>query len=919
MTHKSLFNLTTLLMAATAIVAVRADAQEFYGLTPDADTYITNGGGSGPTSHHGGKSSVEVRWYDDGSTTRIRMGYVRFDIAGINPEFFTNEVTLSGTFTGSSYNGPGVWDVYGLNDTITAVDTLGVDWDDSEISYSNAAGVVNDAPVGTFGFTSDATMLGTLTLDGVDEQPLPFISNGSDLDFSSFLNADTDGLVTLLFISSTSDGKEYRIDSSEGSTSNGHGPMTLNFMFPAGDVDGYNGVDLADLQVIADNFRQSANSRLDGDLSADGFVDFADFELWKQNYTGSLAGVDLGFLSAKVPEPSTLWLAAVGAGLLLVRRLKVNPRVMVIALVLLGVGVASSSFAQVTYYFKHPDYSPYPADNNWFTETDNNPNASGGTNWYDPVGAVNFIPDYSQVVDERAAIDFGGTVVVDTVGAYSPASLTISSSSGLDVLGTGALSIRAGTDTNGELNVSSGAVSVLSGGSLTSEGSFTIGGSSSLAIGAGATVGTDSSLSLTGSYQVGVAGNANNGFISAGTSATVGGQLVLDFTGYTPAATDTWTVVEADSITGDFSSLSWIGGLAPNQSLATVQTDLGGGRVGITAMIEERLVLQVNRDTGAATIMHPGSSSITLDGYYVGSDLGMLSDKASDWTSLVESGQLGSDWIETSQTTSNIGELKIGADATFGSDVALGSIYKPLAGTFAGDTEDLQFVYRRSSDGKTFTGRVEYTGSKVNNLVLQVDPSGSGDVYLRNTSSTTVEIDAYEILSSSGALSEAGWNSLAEQSATTNTWLEALDNGASLLAEFDTEGFTTIGPGAAINLGPLYTGSTQDLQFNFLLMGDDEGTAGAVMYGAFTADALPGDYNEDNIVNLADYTVWRDNLGSGVLPNDNGLGTVGYEHYELWKANFGSSLPISGVGAVPEPSSWLLLAIAVAGLGYRLR
>ena len=32
---------------------------------------------------------------------------------------------------------------------------------------------------------------------------------------------------------------------------------------------------------------------------------------------------------------------------------------------------------------------------------------------------------------------------------------------------------------------------------------------------------------------------------------------------------------------------------------------------------------------------------------------------------------------------------------------------------------------------------------------------------------------------------------------------------------------------------------------------------------------LPGDYNQDGIVNAADYTVWRDNLGSpDSLPND---------------------------------------------------
>jgi len=79
-------------------------------------------------------------------------------------------------------------------------------------------------------FTSDATLLGTMSFDGVDVQPLPFSSNTANLDLTAFLNADNDGLVTFLFMSVSEDGHEYRIDSKEGSTSGGHGPMTLNFV-----------------------------------------------------------------------------------------------------------------------------------------------------------------------------------------------------------------------------------------------------------------------------------------------------------------------------------------------------------------------------------------------------------------------------------------------------------------------------------------------------------------------------------------------------------------------------------------------------------------------------------------------------------------------------------------------------------------
>ena len=67
---------------------------------------------------------------------------------------------------------------------------------------------------------------------------------------------------------------------------------------------------------------------------------------------------------------------------------------------------------------------------------------------------------------------------------------------------------------------------------------------------------------------------------------------------------------------------------------------------------------------------------------------------------------------------------------------------------------------------------------------------------------------------------------------------------------------------------------------------------------------LVGDYNEDGVVNAADYTVWRD----GGSSDDTIAG------YNLWKANFGnvagSGASLNGVGAVPEPSSFALIGIA---------
>ena len=84
---------------------------------------------------------------------------------------------------------------------------------------------------------------------------------------------------------------------------------------------------------------------------------------------------------------------------------------------------------------------------------------------------------------------------------------------------------------------------------------------------------------------------------------------------------------------------------------------------------------------------------------------------------------------------------------------------------------------------------------------------------------------------------------------------------------------------------------------------------------------LPGDYNDNGIVDAADYTVWRDNLGTNVtLPNDDTPG-VSFNDYEQWKTHFGESGG-SGSGAVvavPEPATALLIILAAVGLSTRRR
>jgi hypothetical protein len=67
---------------------------------------------------------------------------------------------------------------------------------------------------------------------------------------------------------------------------------------------------------------------------------------------------------------------------------------------------------------------------------------------------------------------------------------------------------------------------------------------------------------------------------------------------------------------------------------------------------------------------------------------------------------------------------------------------------------------------------------------------------------------------------------------------------------------------------------------------------------------VPGDFDASGTVDAADYTTWRDDLGSETaLVNDDGLGTpIGQAHYQLWKDNFGNS-------AVAESGPYAMLAL----------
>jgi hypothetical protein len=197
MLNKTIYILVTVLLVTTAVQA------EVVRTTADgngADTYLSNdgqGGDFGPDSIHGADTSL--RAFRQLADTRSKTGYIRFDVGDLAGDMTVATLTFDATFLKGSAK---TVDVYGL---IDGDDDF---WDESTLTYNTAPGVLA-ATLGNYTLdTSKVTLLGTITTPGAGEPyPVSFSSNPAELPLESFLEADTNGLVTFLFIGTDNEGE----------------------------------------------------------------------------------------------------------------------------------------------------------------------------------------------------------------------------------------------------------------------------------------------------------------------------------------------------------------------------------------------------------------------------------------------------------------------------------------------------------------------------------------------------------------------------------------------------------------------------------------------------------------------------------------------------------------------------------------
>lgn len=86
-------------------------------------------------------------------------------------------------------------------------------------------------------------------------------------------------------------------------------------------------------------------------------------------------------------------------------------------------------------------------------------------------------------------------------------------------------------------------------------------------------------------------------------------------------------------------------------------------------------------------------------------------------------------------------------------------------------------------------------------------------------------------------------------------------------------------------------------------------------------DLILGDFNRDGTVDAADFTTWRDTLGSQVAAgfgaDGDGNGIVELPDLDVWKANFGATLPVAAT--VPEPEAAVLAILFALVFACRSR
>jgi hypothetical protein len=203
-------------------------------------------------------------------------------------------------------------------------------------------------------------------------------------------------------------------------------------------------------------------------------------------------------------------------------------------------------------------------------------------------------------------------------------------------------------------------------------------------------------------------------------------------------------------------------------------------------------------------------------------------------------------------------------------------------------------------------------------LTLEVNET-TGAIYLKNSSTSSIDIDLYRVRSPGNSLFPGTWTSFDDINLDSGVWSE-LASSANKISEGAFGESTIFANGMTpISLGAAYNESinAKDLIFEYHISGTDatalfQGSIQYVTGGSVTT----ADFDSDGDIDGRDFLTWQ--RGFGKLPGTAGRvnGDANGDHHvngtdlAIWQAQYGTSGLVAASIAVPEPSAIMLLVFA---------